>query len=149
MDKYDRPASAERGDSLLRLRTVTTAVAVAGVAATVGFGFVAAGGYRGTDTSNDGSTTANDGSTTANDPAGAGAPQDQIQQAAPGVDGSSSGGQQQVIPQDNGTAPQNNGTAPQVPKGGLAAPAPQAPAAAQPPPRSSSRRGHASTGASG
>jgi hypothetical protein len=51
MDFHDRPSPAARGDSLMRLRTVTTGVAVAGVAATVGFGFAAAGGYRGTTTS--------------------------------------------------------------------------------------------------
>lgn len=50
MDPYDRPSPAARGDALIRLRTVTTGVAIAGVAATAGFGFAAASGFRGTST---------------------------------------------------------------------------------------------------
>lgn len=50
MDPYNRPSPAVRGDALIRLRTVTTGVAIAGVAATAGFGFAAASGFRGTST---------------------------------------------------------------------------------------------------
>ncbi|HEY5435979.1 MAG TPA: hypothetical protein VIK13_12160 [Candidatus Limnocylindrales bacterium] len=51
MDMYDRPSPAARGDALLRLRTVTTGVAIAGIAGIAGFGIAAASGYRGTSTS--------------------------------------------------------------------------------------------------
>jgi hypothetical protein len=89
MDMNDRPSPGTRGDSLLRLRTVTTGVAIAGVAATVGFGFAAASSYRGTSTS--GQTS------------GAAATPVPFQQ-------------QQVAPQGNGfTAPaQGNGVQPPV-----------------------------------
>src|SRR5450759_4704176 len=50
MDMYDRPSPAARGDALLRLRTVTTGVAIAGIAGIAGFGIAAASGYRGTST---------------------------------------------------------------------------------------------------
>lgn len=42
MDMNDRPSPGSRREALGRLRTLTAGVAVAGIAATAGFGFVAA-----------------------------------------------------------------------------------------------------------
>ena len=126
MDMNDRPTPVKRSDSLLRLRTVTTGVALAGVAATVGFGFAAASGYRGsTGTGADAPVDAG----TQDSTFGTNTTPIPFQQA-PDDNGSSSGSQlQQAAPQDNGsgaTAPGN---------------------AVQPPTRSS-RRSHAATGSS-
>ncbi len=59
MDTHDRPSPRRRSEAIERLRTVTAGVAVAGIAATAGFGFAAANGYRGA--SNQGVTTAGAG----------------------------------------------------------------------------------------
>jgi len=127
MDMNDRPTPVKRSDSLLRLRTVTTGVAIAGVAATVGFGFAAASGYRGT--SGTGADAPVDAGTQ-DSASGADATPIPFQQQAPADNGTSSGSQpQQVAPGDNGS--------------GAAAPG----SGVQPPTRSS-RRGHASTGGS-
>jgi hypothetical protein len=127
MDMNDRPTPVKRSDSLLRLRTVTAGVAVAGVAATVGFGFAAAGGYRGTSgTGADAPVDAGAQDTTS----GADATPIPFQRQAPVDTGTSPGTQpQQVAPQDNGSGATTPGTVVQ-------------------PPTRSSRRGHASTGSS-
>jgi hypothetical protein len=119
MDMNDRPSPASRGDSLLRLRTVTAGVAIAGVAATVGFGFVAANGYRGTSgPGTDTSGTGTSGTGASGEVPGAAATPIPFQP-------------QQVTPQDNG----------------FGAPAPGI--GLQPPTQSSGRPGHATTGGSG
>ena len=65
MDTF-RHSARRRYDALARLRTLTTGVAVTGIAATVGFGFAAAGGYRGaTDQQAAGNTTTSQGTTVA------------------------------------------------------------------------------------
>ncbi len=48
MQTYDRPSPRKRQEALERLRSLTTGVVVAGIAATAGFGFAAANGYTGT-----------------------------------------------------------------------------------------------------
>jgi hypothetical protein len=62
METRYRPSSRQRHEALERLRSITAGVAVAGIAATAGFGFVAANGYRGT--SSQGVTTAGLGTDT-------------------------------------------------------------------------------------
>ena len=65
MDTF-RHSARRRYDALTRLRTLTTGIAVTGIAATVGFGFAAAGGYRGTaDQQAAGSSTTDQGATVA------------------------------------------------------------------------------------
>ena len=65
MDTF-RHSARRRYDALTRLRTLTTGIAVTGIAATVGFGFAAAGGYRGaSDQRAAGSSTSDQGTTVA------------------------------------------------------------------------------------
>ena len=56
MDIIHRPSSGSRREALARLRTLTAGVAVTGIAATAGFGFMAASGTHGT--SNESPTSA-------------------------------------------------------------------------------------------
>ena len=102
MDIQDQPSATGRGDALVRLRTVTAGVAVVAVAATAGFGFAAASGFRGT-------TPADDSSI----PSATQAPADR---PASGTGGSTSGGQpQQLAPQDDGLSAPAPGTFVQPP----------------------------------
>ena len=127
MNMNDRPTPVKRSDSLLRLRTVTTGVAIAGVAATVGFGFAAASGYRGT---NSIGADAPVDAGTQDSTSGADSTPIPFRQQAPADNGTSSGSQpQQAAPQDNGSGATTPGNAVQ-------------------PPTRSSRRGHAATGSS-